>query len=51
MIKDVFSFVDGASVSESAEEHEGEAGAVGLYEPQSAELRSFSQDFVRECFW
>lgn len=29
---------DGAPLPESAAEHEGKTGAVGLYEPQSPEL-------------
>lgn len=42
---------DGASFPESAAEHEGETGAVGLYKPQSAELRSFSQNLVWKRIW
>lgn len=49
MTKSVFcSPSDGASFQESAAEHEGQAGAVRLYKPQSAELRSFSQNLVRK---
>lgn len=42
---------DGASVPESAAEHEGQAGAVGLHQPQSAELRHFPQNLVWKRVW
>lgn len=47
----VISSLDGAPVSQSAAEHEGEAGAVGLYKPQSAELCSVSQNVIWKRVW
>lgn len=43
--------LDGASFPESAAEHEGPTGAIRLYKPQSAELRSFSQNLVWKRVW
>ncbi|XP_029295278.1 outer dense fiber protein 2-like isoform X2 [Cottoperca gobio] len=42
---------NGASFPESAEEHEGQTGAVGLYKPQSAKLCSFSQNLIWKRVW
>lgn len=39
---------DGAPLPDSAAEHEGQAGAVRLQEPQLAELRPLSQNLVRK---
>lgn len=51
-VKKCFCFPsDAASFPESAAEHEGQTGAVRLNEPQSAELCSFSQNFIWKRVW
>lgn len=40
------SYSDGASLPDSAAEHEGPAGAVRLQEPQFAKLRPFSENLI-----
>lgn len=45
-LKPMSSYSDGASLPDSAAEHEGPAGAVRLQEPQFAKLRPFSENLI-----